>query len=104
MTKYPVKITVVKLVRTGLCEEYGLNVSPDCPRFKVGDEFLMKADPYIDMPEGFCSWAWADIQRDVVHLSLGGDIPWVRQKGTMISCCTDGFRPVIFKLERMERM
>ena len=42
----------------------------------------------------------ADIQRDVAHLAMGGDFPWMKEKGEMVSCCTDGLRPVIFKLER----
>ena len=71
-----------------------------CPYFKIGQEFVTDK---TKMPEGFpCSWAWADIQRDVVHLALNGDFPWIKQKGTMVSCCTDGLRPVIFKLERLE--
>jgi uncharacterized repeat protein (TIGR04076 family) len=53
------------------------------------------------MPPSFCSWAWGDIQRDVAHLAMGGDFPWMRQRGTMITCCTDGLRPVVFKLERI---
>jgi len=40
------------------------------------------------MPEGFCSWAWADLQRDVTHLAMGGEFPWMRQRGAMITCCT----------------
>jgi len=32
---------------------------------------------------------------------MGGDFPWMRQRGTMITCCTDGLRPVVFKLERV---
>jgi len=53
------------------------------------------------MPPSFCSWAWADIQRDVAHLAIGGDFPWIKQRGIMITCCTDGLRPVVFKLERI---
>ena len=53
-------------------------------------------------PEGFCSWAYADSQRDLSHLRLGGDYPWMQEKGTILACCTDGARPVLFKLERME--
>jgi len=26
----------------------------------------------------------------------------MKEKGVVISCCTDGLRPVIFKLERIE--
>jgi uncharacterized repeat protein (TIGR04076 family) len=69
-----------------------------CPLLQIGKEFLVKG---INMPEEFCSWAWADIQRDVAHIALGGDFPWIGKPGTMISCCTDGLRPVIFKLERL---
>jgi len=38
---------------------------------------------------------------DVVHLALGGEFPWMKREGTMISCCTDGLRPVLYKLERI---
>lgn len=95
-----VKITVVGTCETGeLFKKHAIDsVTPLCTRVKVGEEFISKG---MQMPEKFCSWAWADIQRDVVHLSLGGDFPWIRQKGVMISCCTDGLRPVIFKLERL---
>ncbi|MDP3062147.1 MAG: hypothetical protein Q8O40_02875 [Chloroflexota bacterium] len=41
------------------------------------------------------------MQRDVAHLALGGDFPWISKKGTMVSACTDGLRPVLFKLERV---
>jgi hypothetical protein len=54
------------------------------------------------MPAGVCSWAWADVQRDSVHPALDGDVPWMKQRGTTLACCTDGLRPVIFKLERIE--
>lgn len=54
-------------------------------------------------PDGFCSWAWADIQRDVTLLRFGGEAPWIRQPGVMISSCTDGRKPVVFKLERIGR-
>lgn len=95
-----VKITVLKKLETGeVFEEYaGELAKPSCAAVKVGDDFVSKN---ISIPEGFCSWAWADIQRDVVHLSLGGEFPWMKEKGTMISCCTDGLRPVLFKLERL---
>ena len=35
-------------------------------------------------------------------MMFGGNMPWLKEKGTTITCCTDGLRPVIFKLERME--
>ena len=94
-----VKITVLKKLKAGdVLERYGAGVEEESPLFPVGAEFIAKE---VNMPEGFCSWAWANIQRDVAHLALGGDYPWIREKGTMISSCTDGLRPVLFKLERM---
>ena len=98
---YNVKITVLKRVQTGdLVNEYGKETyDTECPKLVEGEEFLVKN---YNIPEGFCSWAWADIQRDVIVLAMGCDFLWMKKKGTMISCCTDGLRPVIFKLERVE--
>jgi len=56
----------------------------------------------IRMPEGFCTWAWRDIFKDLSVLRFGGNFdPWV-EKGVAITCCTDGIRPVSFKMERVE--
>ena len=92
-----VKITVLKrLFHQDLIEKY--TDSQDwtaCDHFKEGQEFIVsKAIPW-DMPEGFCGWAWADIQKMVWGMARGGP-------NIFIACCTDGYRPVIFKLEKME--
>jgi len=98
---HEVKITVLKkLSNEDLIDKYGKNVKPECDLFKIGEEFIVKD---LQMPKGFCSWAWADIQRDVIVLALGGNFPWVKEEGVMISSCTDGFRQVIFKLERIKK-
>lgn len=95
-----VRITVVKkITNKDLIDRYGKGVEPLCELFNIGDEFIVKD---LRMPEGFCSWAWADIQRDVAVLALDGNFFWVKEKGVGISCCADGFRPVVFKLERIE--
>jgi len=94
-----VRITVLKRMKSGgILEEYGKGVPAECPMFKEGQEFNVQD---LNMPQGFCSWAWADIQRDVTVIGLGGEYPWIKQEGTMICCCTDGLSPVIFKLERV---
>ena len=96
-----VKITVLKKLKTDeVISEYAVDTTKtECSRIgDIGKEYFTS----MDMPEGFCSWAWADIQRDVIHIAFGGDFPWMKQKGTSLSCCTDGVRPVIFKLERVE--
>jgi len=94
-----VKITVAQKLKPGaLLQEFGDGVEEECPVVATGAEFVSEA---MNMPEGFCSWAWSDIQRDVAHLAMGGDFPWINRKGAIISCCTDGLRPVLFKLERL---
>jgi len=32
----------------------------------------------------------------------GGDLPWIRQPGTVVASCSDGLRPVSFLIERVE--
>jgi len=99
------KITVVKrtlqqdLIDENLSDEYKEKGLGPCSLFEDGQEFILEDFP--GMPEGFCHWAWADIQRDVVSIFFGSDYPWAKP-GTAITCCTDGFRPVIFKVERID--
>ncbi|MBE0636662.1 TIGR04076 family protein [Candidatus Bipolaricaulota bacterium] len=100
----PVKITVVKkVVHNDLIDEYLHPSSKErgfglCDAFEEGQEFIVKGK----CPEGFCNWAWADIQRDVMMVAFGTGYPWVAQEQTAITCCTDGFRPVTFKLEHID--
>ena len=75
-------------------------VAPVCDELEVGQEFI--SDDDVSCPPGFCAWAFADIQRDISHLCFDGDYDWMKEKGVVLSCCTDGIRPVIFKLERIE--
>jgi uncharacterized repeat protein (TIGR04076 family) len=65
---------------------------------REGQEFIAQG---ANMPEGFCSWAWVDIQKYVLTLARGGNLLGVKP-GTSVACCSDGFRPVTFKLERLE--
>jgi len=95
-----VKITVVKTPST---EEIFGDSPPmgqaleACTRFKVGQEFITDGT----IPEGFCSWAWNNIYKEILTLAFGGNFPWMKEKGTGVFCCTDGFRPVIFELRRI---
>jgi uncharacterized repeat protein (TIGR04076 family) len=70
-----------------------------CTAFEDGQEFLIKGFPL--RPDGFCDWAWADIHKDVMAVMFGADYPWIAAPGTAITCCTDGLRPVVFKVERV---
>lgn len=68
-----------------------------CHAFAVGHEWISDGH----MPEGFSDWAWTDIQKYVMVLARGGNMNGVKP-GIFVTCCTDGFRPVFYKLERIE--
>lgn len=99
-----VKITILKrLHHQDLIDEYLLEEKRDaytpCYRFTDGQEFIIDS---LDMPEGFCPWAWADIHREIISVMLNADFPASKDPGCIIASCTDGLRPVIFKVERVE--
>ena len=56
----------------------------------------------INMPH--CSEAWDAISRYIYAGLQGGSIMrgWMKEENTMIACCSDGTRPVIFKIERID--
>lgn len=99
------KITVLKkLFHEDLAEEYCLKETTICTAFEVGQEFI--AYHSMKEPENFpCSGAWSNIANLVLVLLQGGSFgpssswEWMKDNKTMISCCSDGVRPVIFKLE-----
>ncbi len=105
MTGFPkVKITVLKtLFHEDLADEYrrpDVHYGP-CPFFTAGQEFVVN---YLaERPEGFaCDWAWDDIHKILLALVLGGDFStWMRDPNLFITCCTDGVKPVVFKVERL---
>ncbi len=102
LTPYKVRITVVKKTfHEDLVDEYteGVKWEPKncCHAFEIGHEFISDGH----MPEGFSDWAWTDIQKYVMTLARGGNMLGVKS-GIFISNCTDGFRPVSFKMERIE--
>ena len=51
-----------------------------------------------------CSEAWDAISRYIYTGLQGGSIMkgWMKEENTMIACCSDGTRPVIFKIERID--
>lgn len=69
-----------------------------CELYQDGQEFVVEN---LRMPEGFCNSAWVSIYGNVRLLSFGGELPWFKEKGVAVNCCTDGLRPVVFKLERI---
>lgn len=91
--KVKCKITVVRREHyKDLYQKYRNMDGEKCPVFKDGQEFVM--NNYWECPEGFCTWAWADIRPFVQQMFFGRD--------SFVSCCSDGYRPVVFKIDRIE--
>lgn len=79
--------------------------SGPCPYFYEGQEIMVDSDNFFHMLEGrFCSEAWDCISRYVYAALQGGSIMrgWTNDEKMMITCCNDGTRPVVFKLERVD--
>jgi len=99
------KITVLKkLYNAELADSYR---RPDihhgtCPYYDEGQEFFV--NQLGERPADFsCDWAWNDLYKFMLVLMTGGDFsPWMKDKNSFIACCTDGIKPVVFKLERIE--
>lgn len=127
--RHEVKVTVIEKrlfpeLQAAYCAD------PDsgaCPCYNVGDEFLFRRDEERDdfwhigldtlvktsgnpdtvaggpkLP--FCSEAWDAIARYIYTGLQGGSIMkgWMKHENEMITCCSDGTRPVIFKIERLD--
>jgi hypothetical protein len=77
-----VKLTVLKVMdQKDIFSESPVKQSkplPPCEIHKEGQEFI------------------------VGPLMFGGNYPWQEEPGISVTCCTDGLRPVIFKVERIE--
>lgn len=127
--KHKVRVTVLdKKLYPELQQEYCDNPHAGvCSVYNVGDVFeFYRADGRDDFwhmgintlvhTEGdpdkvaggpklaFCSEAWDAISRYVYAGLQGGSIMhgWMRDENTMITCCNDGTRPVIFKIQRID--
>lgn len=94
-----VRITVLRRTQNAdFLRQYAQSLWEPCERMRDGQVFISEG---ANMPAGFCSWAWADIQKYVLTLARGGNFFGVKP-GTFVSNCTDGFRPVFFCIERIE--
>lgn len=127
--QYKVKVTVLdKKVYPELQEQYCADPAAGaCPCYQVGDEFVFErygeADDFWHMGlntlkqtsgQGafaaggsafpHCSEAWDAIARYIYTGLQGGAIMrgWMNDERVMITCCSDGTRPVIFKIQRLD--
>lgn len=94
-----VKITVLKsLLMEDLVGKYAPGPIEPCSRCREGDVFITDGRK---VPEGFCTWAWADIFKDILMVRQNAECGSKDGK-RQVASCTDGFRPVIFLLEPWE--
>jgi uncharacterized repeat protein (TIGR04076 family) len=99
------KITVLRrMYNKDLAQEYCVNPEAGvCSAFQEGQTFLLED---ASKPPGFCEEAWSAITRYVFAFVSGGggffSGRWMKDENTMIACCNDGIRPVVFKLERVD--
>jgi uncharacterized repeat protein (TIGR04076 family) len=101
---WDVRIAVLKTLLVP--EAVAANASPEadwrpCARHTEGQVWLVDGLS-LDCPAGFCGWAWADLNRHVVALARGANFLGSQPGKTVVSC-SDGYRPVVFGLERVER-
>jgi uncharacterized repeat protein (TIGR04076 family) len=106
MRYYKCKITVLKReFYEDLRDEYAKNPKTGkCGFFKEGQEFIISHKNYITMMDGkFCAYAWEAINKWIYAAIQGGPLmpSFMKNEKVMITCCNDGIRPVIFKIERI---
>jgi len=95
------KITVLrKMSNPELTDKYcEPGATLPCPRFTDGQEFIVE---YGRQPKDFCGWAWNDIHKACMVLRQGGNFAgWSKGSDSIIRCCTDGIRPVVFEVKKI---
>ncbi len=97
---YRCKVTVVRKA----CFQDLQNILADpkrtgvCPHFECGEIFIF--DEELEKQNGgdFCRGAWSAISRHVTEILHGTS----EKEGKMrFVCCSDGTRPVVFRIERL---
>ncbi|NPE08921.1 MAG: TIGR04076 family protein [Asgard group archaeon] len=70
-----------------------------CGFFDEGDKFIVPKTGI--MSEGFCQHAYYAIYRSLDFIRLSGGYKDWTGEDVIYSACSDGIRPVCFKLERI---
>lgn len=92
------KITVLKrLCYPELAGGFDVPVER-CRFFEEGQEFVFERLSTLDNPANFCKWAWTDLYLHIWYFTHFEGGPQHETSG--IACCTHGFSPVVFRLER----
>lgn len=96
---------LITVVKKALFEDIAESVldtpAQECTEFEVGDKFIIS--DFYKVPSNFCPWAWADIQRDIAMILYGATPePKLKNPNSIMSCCTCGLHPVVYKIELIE--
>ncbi len=98
-----VKITVKRIVRhQDLIDQYENPIEHAC-EMKEGQTFIAVDG---ERPKDFCESAWGSMEMFVKELAAGGGNfydGWMKDPKTAMISCNDGFRPVSFLLEAIEK-
>lgn len=105
---YTKKVKITVLERLGLREKLAEKTTlPDqappckCDKFEDGQEIIYQLGA-SGVPDGFCDWAWNDIFKDILAVCSRASMAPESERAHVepaFTCCTDGYRPVIFKIE-----
>lgn len=72
-----------------------------CQHFHEGQQFTVCSDGNLKAPEGFCPKAWECISAHVAGVldsATDCDCGNAPVDNSVIACCNDGTRPVVFKI------
>lgn len=98
-----VKITVMrKACYEDLISKYENPIEHACD-VEEGEVYIANG---WNRPENFCESAWSTISPFVLALSCGGEdiyYGWMKNKKSAMISCNDGFRPVSFLIEAIDK-
>ena len=98
-----VRITAMRqTVYTDLMAQFENPIEHACD-VQIGQEWISENG---EMPEGFCPSAWDSLSPFVATLANGGGNfydGWMKDPYSAMISCNDGFRPVSFYLELLEK-
>lgn len=72
----------------------------ECNLVELGQEFIV--ENMFFPPEGMCESAWADIRSSIMAIATGGEFDIMSNTSSIVSTCSDPFRPVLFLIERCD--
>ncbi len=98
-----VKITAIKrVVHNDLIDIYENPIEHACD-IKIGDTYFSLDGK---KPENLCESAWESMEKFVVELANGGGNfydGWMKNPRSAMISCNDGFRPVSFYIEVIDK-